>query len=213
MSRGPGRIQRAVLAHLQSEPYGRSALDGTPLFASVTELARTVYAVDEPDEPSDAQRSAIRRALRRLEDHHQVEVRRLGVGRTYTQRRAHPRHLYPRYEYQLAPCPGPEQDCPGCAAGDIARFEFDSEAVELFLYHFGNLPEATRQLWRATAHGWHWYPVQQPRPDTDYRAYPVEITELCARRALTPAEHTHAEEQLSAFIAPYVDAAHTPRNA
>jgi hypothetical protein len=54
-----------------------------------------------------------------------VEVRRLGVRRTYNQRRAHPRRTDPRYEYQLAPCRGPEQDCAGCAAGDMARFGFD----------------------------------------------------------------------------------------
>ncbi|WP_179023430.1 hypothetical protein [Streptomyces sp. IMTB 2501] len=36
MSRGLGRVQRAVLAYVLSEPGGRSNVDGTPLAASVT---------------------------------------------------------------------------------------------------------------------------------------------------------------------------------
>ncbi|WP_438289578.1 hypothetical protein [Streptomyces sp. HUAS TT7] len=155
-------------------------------------------------EPSDAQRAAVRRAVRSLQKQELIEVQRRGVGRAYRQRRAHPRRTYPRYEYQLAPCPGPEQDCSGCTVGDVARFDFDRDVVELFLHHFGDLTEANRQLGRATLRGWHWYSEEQPRPDSDYRTYKVEITELCARRALTADEHAHAEQQLGEHLAPYV---------
>ncbi|WP_369394866.1 hypothetical protein AB5J72_50880 [Streptomyces sp. CG1] len=44
------------------------------------------------EQPSDAQRAAVRRAVRRLEAGGHVEVHRLRVGRTYTQKRALPRH-------------------------------------------------------------------------------------------------------------------------
>ncbi|MEU0111495.1 hypothetical protein ABZ313_39960 [Streptomyces sp. NPDC006251] len=99
MSRGLGRVQRAVLAYVHSEPAGRSDVDGTPLAASVTGLARVVYGVEQP---SDAQRAAVRRAARRLEAAGHVEVHRLRVGRSYTQRRAHPRFCPPRYDQRLA---------------------------------------------------------------------------------------------------------------
>ncbi|MEW2121797.1 hypothetical protein AB0945_43110 [Streptomyces sp. NPDC005474] len=48
MSRGLGRVQRAVLAYVGSEPGGRSTIDGAPLAASVTGLARVAYGVDQP---------------------------------------------------------------------------------------------------------------------------------------------------------------------
>ncbi|WBO69552.1 hypothetical protein [Streptomyces camelliae] len=54
MSRGLGRVQRAVLAYVLSEPGSLSSVDGTPLAASVTGLARVVYGAEEP---SDAQRA------------------------------------------------------------------------------------------------------------------------------------------------------------
>lgn len=201
MSRGMGRVQRAVLAHLLNEPAGRSRVDGAPNLTPVSQLARVVYKVATP---SDAQRAAVRRAVRGLQKRQLIEVRRVGVGRTYRQRRAHPRRTYPRYEYHLAPCPGPGQGCAGCAAGDAARFDFDGEVVQLFLHHFGDLAEANRQLWRSTLHGYHWYPVQQPRPDSDYRTYDVEVTELCARRALTAEENARAEQQMHDYLAPFV---------
>ncbi|MEU2872987.1 hypothetical protein ABZ769_27950 [Streptomyces olivoreticuli] len=196
-----GKVQRAVLAHLRSEPAGRSRIDGAPNLTSVSQLARVVYVVTEP---SDAQRAAVRRAVRGLEVQELVEVHRRGVGRTYRQRRAHPRRTYPRYEYQLAPCPGPQEECAGCAVGDVARFDFARDAIELFLHHFGTLTEANQQLWRSILHGWHWYPIQQPRPETDYRTYEVEVTELCARRALSGDERDQAERQARAFLSPFV---------
>jgi hypothetical protein len=78
-------------------------VDGTPLATSVTGLARVIYGVEQP---SDAQRAAVRRAVRRLEAGGHVEVHRLCVGRTYTQQRAHPRFWPPRYDRRLAVCTG-----------------------------------------------------------------------------------------------------------
>ncbi len=195
-------MQRAVLAYVRSEPGGRSTIDGTPLAASITGLARVVYGVDQP---TDAQRAAIRRAVRRLEADGHVEVHRRPVGRTYTQQRAHPRFWPPRYDRRLAACTG-KDDCPGCEAGDRPSTYFTADVVAMFIEHYGTLTEADRQLWRATAHGWHLYPVLLPRPADDYRTYEVEITELCVRRVLTAEEHAEAEERAQAFVRPHVDA-------
>lgn len=195
-------MQRAVLAYVRSEPGGLSTVDGTSLAASVTGLARIVYEVEQP---TDAQRAAVRRAVRSLEAGGQVEVRRLRVGRTYTQQRAHPRFWPPRYDRRLAMCTG-KDDCPGCAAGDRPSTYFTADVVAMFIEHFGSLAEGDRQLWRATGHGWHLYPVPLPRPADDYRTYEVEITELCVRRALTAEEHAEAEQRAQAFIRPYTDA-------
>ncbi|MFE3412834.1 hypothetical protein ACFXMT_32290 [Streptomyces mirabilis] len=134
-----------------------------------------------------------------------VEVHRLRVGRTYTQQRAHPRFWPPRYDQRLAVCTG-KDGCPGCAAGDQPSMYFTADVVAMFIEHFGSLAEGDRQLWRATAHGWHLYPVPLPRPSDDYRTYEVEITELCVRRALTDEEHAQAEQRARAFIQPHVDA-------
>ncbi|MDW8478383.1 hypothetical protein R3L02_42305 [Streptomyces scabiei] len=201
MSRGLGRVQRAVLAYVRSEPGGLSAVDGTPLAASVTGLARVVYGAEQP---TDAQRAAVRRAVRRLEAGGHVEVHRLRVGRTYTQQRAHPRFWAPRYDRRLAVATG-KDGCPGCAAGDRPSTYFIADVVAMFIEHYGTLAEADRQLCRATAHGWHLYPVPLPRPADDYRSYEVEVTELCVRRALSDEEHAQAEQRAQAFIRPHVD--------
>ncbi|MFF4227401.1 hypothetical protein ACFYZH_31765 [Streptomyces abikoensis] len=195
-----------MLAFLRGEPGGRSELDGTPLFASVTTLARRVYAVEEP---TDAQRASVRRALRRLEASGLVELRRMGVGRSYRQRRAHPRRAVPRYEQRLAACTG--DGCEGCAAGDRASTYFTADVVAMFIDYFGTLPEADRELWRATARGWHLYSVPLPRPAEDYRTYPIEVTELCARRALSADEQERADQQLRDFLAPHVAAVRASR--
>ncbi len=200
-------MQRAVLACVRSEPGGRSDIDGTPLAASVTGLARIVYSAEQP---SDAQRAAVRRAVRRLEADGHVEVHRLRVGRTYTQQRAHPRFWPPRYDRRLAVCTG-KDDCPGCAAGDRPSLYFTADVVAMFIEHYGTLTEADRQLWRATAHGWHLYPVPLPPPADDYRRYEIEITELCVRRTLTDEEHTQAEHRLRTFLQPHVDAIRAAR--
>lgn len=54
----------------------------------------------------------------------------------------------------------------------------NADVVAMFLDHYGTLAKADRQLQRATAHGWHLYPVPLPRSADDYRTYEVEITEL-----------------------------------
>lgn len=195
-------MQWAVLAYVRSEPGGRSHFDGTPLAASVTGLARVVYGVEQP---SDAQRAAVRRAVRRLEAEGHVEVHRRRVGRTYTQQRAHPRFSPPRYDRRLAVCTG-KDGCQGCAAGDRPAMYFTADVVAMFIEHYGTLAKADRQLWRATAHGWHLYPVPLPRPADDYRTYDVEITELCVRRALTDEEHAQAEQRARAVLQPHVAA-------
>ncbi|MGW7674686.1 hypothetical protein ACWGJX_48115 [Streptomyces sp. NPDC054775] len=174
----------------------------TSVTASVTGLARVVYGVEQP---TDTQRAAVRRAIRRLEAGGHVEVHRLPVGRTYTQQRAHPRFWPPRYDRCLAVCTG-KDDCPGCAAGNRPSMYFTADVVAMFIEHYGSLAEGDRQLWRATAHGWHLYPVPLPRPADDYRTCEVEITELCVRRALTDEEHAQAEQRAQAFIRPYADA-------
>jgi hypothetical protein len=76
----------------------------------------------------------------------------------------------------------------------------------MFVDYFGTLKEADRQLWRATARGWHLYCVPLLRPTEDYRTYPIQVTELCARRALSNDERDRAEQQLRAFVAPHVAA-------
>lgn len=195
-------MQRAVLAYVRSEPGGLSAVDGTPLAASVTGLARVVYGVEQP---TDAQRAAVRRAVRRLEASGHVEVHRRPVGSTYTQQRAHPRFRPPRYDRRLVVCTG-KDDCLGCTAGDRPSMYFTADVVAMFIEHYGSLAEGDRQLWRATLYGWHLYPVPLSRPEDDYRTYEVEITELCVRRALTDEEHAQAEQRAQAFLQPHVDA-------
>ena len=54
MSRGHGRVQRAVLLELSSRP------------ATAYALARAVYRLDATQTPSEAQLVAVRRAIRRL---------------------------------------------------------------------------------------------------------------------------------------------------
>lgn len=47
---------------------------------------------------------------------------------------------------------------------------FDTDVVATFLDRYGTFAEADCQLWRATAHGWHLYPVPLPRPSDDFRS-------------------------------------------
>ncbi|WP_370424271.1 hypothetical protein AB8O64_36570 (plasmid) [Streptomyces sp. QH1-20] len=83
----------------------------------------------------------------------------------------------------------------------------------MFVDHFGTLLEADRELWRATVRGWHLYSVPLPRPAGDYRTYPIEITELCARRALSTDERARAEQQLRTFVAPHMAAVQALRGS
>ncbi|MFJ4429302.1 hypothetical protein [Streptomyces bobili] len=127
---------------MRSEPGGSSSIDGTPLAVSVTGLARVVYGVGQP---TDAQRAAVRRAVRRLEAGGHVEVHRLPVGRTYTQQRAHPRFWPPGYDRRPAVCTG-KDSCPVCAAGDRPSMYFDADVVAMFIEYYGSLAEGDRQL-------------------------------------------------------------------
>jgi hypothetical protein len=67
MSRGPGRVQNALLDWLSTDPkgtYGRAGSQSLgPVDASITEAARAVFGVSEP---TDAQRASVRRAARGL---------------------------------------------------------------------------------------------------------------------------------------------------
>ncbi|MEU0030900.1 hypothetical protein [Streptomyces sp. NPDC006335] len=108
------------------------------------------------------------------------------------------RHRLPRGE--------PERGQTAPRGGDQPSTYFTADVVAMFIEHYGSLAEGDRQLWRATAHGWHLYSVPLPRPADDYRTYEVEITELCVRRALTAEEHAEAEQRARAFIRPHVEA-------
>ncbi|MEU1519444.1 hypothetical protein ABZ490_46250 [Streptomyces sp. NPDC005811] len=145
-------MQRAVLAYVRSEPGGLSGLsglsgiDGTRLATSVTGLARVVYGAEEP---SDAQRAAVRRAVRRLEAGDHVEVHRLRVGRTYTQQRAHPHFWPPRYDRRLAVCIGKD----GCPVELDCHFESICESCTLFVTTIEFRPTLERQRDDAAAKG------------------------------------------------------------
>ncbi len=62
MSRGHGRIQRAILDYLATDPGGRSWL-GTPKAVS---LYRVTCAIFDVSQPTDSQRASVRRAARQL---------------------------------------------------------------------------------------------------------------------------------------------------
>jgi hypothetical protein len=62
VSRGPGRVQRALLDYLSTDPKG-TFMDTGPVDVSVTEAARAIFGAAEP---SDAQRASVRRAARGL---------------------------------------------------------------------------------------------------------------------------------------------------
>ncbi|MFG3296604.1 hypothetical protein ACGF3G_48480 [Streptomyces sp. NPDC048179] len=142
MSRGLGRVPRAVLAYVRSKPDGHSDIDDTPLPASVTGLARVVYGVEQP---TDAQRAAVRRTVRRLQAGGHIEAHRLHVGRTYTQQRAHPRFWPPRYDRRPAVCTG-KDGCPAYAASDRPPIYSTADVTAMFIEHYGTLTQANRQL-------------------------------------------------------------------
>ncbi|MGF1427501.1 hypothetical protein [Kitasatospora sp. LaBMicrA B282] len=123
MSRGLGRIQRAVLAHLATEPLGRSALTGLPAWSSVREIAAAVFGVERA---SEAQVASVRRAVRTLAAAGWIDYERLALeGVTYVQQRGVPRRPPPRWEARIEACTG--AGCPACAAGTYryAGWEMD----------------------------------------------------------------------------------------
>jgi hypothetical protein len=62
MSRGPGRIQQAVLGYLATDPAGHIA-GGAPDSVPVSAIAAVIFGTKTP---TDAQRSSVRRAIRTL---------------------------------------------------------------------------------------------------------------------------------------------------
>lgn len=62
MSRGPGRIQRAVLDYLNTSP-GRQNLQTGPDDVPLIAVTRAVFGTDQPTE---SQRATVRRAVRTL---------------------------------------------------------------------------------------------------------------------------------------------------
>jgi ferredoxin len=78
VSRGHGRVQRAVLECVE----GRSLESGFPAWVSVDDLCRYVH----DDEPTDAQRVSMRRAVRVLADAGDVQVVTGRVGEVERER-------------------------------------------------------------------------------------------------------------------------------
>jgi hypothetical protein len=62
MSRGPGRVQRAILNYLATDPAGYIA-GGAPDSVTVSAVAAVIFGTYRP---TDAQRSSVRRAVRQL---------------------------------------------------------------------------------------------------------------------------------------------------
>jgi len=97
MSRGRGRIERAILdAVAAAPPY-----DGLP----ISKLTAIVYATEQP---SRSQTVSLRRAVRRLEEQELVITRRDPAYPT-------PGRHYWRRTGRTIPCEG--DDCAYCAAG------------------------------------------------------------------------------------------------
>lgn len=61
MSRGPGKVQRAILGYLETDPDGAS-----PVGPMDVSLFRVTCAVFGTDEPTESQRASVRRAAWQL---------------------------------------------------------------------------------------------------------------------------------------------------
>ncbi|WBP91949.1 hypothetical protein [Kitasatospora cathayae] len=203
MSRGLGRVQQAVLAHLATEPLGRSPLTGLPVWEPVREIAAAVFHVPQA---SGAQLASVRRAVRTLAAADLVDHRRLALdGVTYVHQRGTPRRPVPRWEVRIEVCAG--AGCPACAAG---TFRYPGEAMSLdvinaLLEQNGYVPGQVEAFVRQ---GWHWNHYEIPGPQ---HRHPVTITvsEGCARRATTPQERAAGNRALDAYLARF--SARAPR--
>ena len=196
VSRGMGRIQRAVLAHLRAEPGGLSALTGLPGWVPVHQLAAAVYGVEAA---SDGQRASVRRPLRLLEAAGLVDVQRLALeGLTYTQQRGAPRHPVPVYgPWRIEVCAG--ADCEHCRAGRLKYpgTAMGMDVIDALLEQNGYIQG---QVQRFAREGWHW--VSHERPGAQRRrAVQVTISETCARRATTADERAAGDRALRAYVA------------
>ncbi|MEU1496974.1 hypothetical protein [Streptomyces sp. NPDC005732] len=103
MSRGHGRIERAILEAVDAAPFHA----GLP----ISQLAATVYVTDSP---SRSQTVSLRRALHRLEDQELVIARRDPAYPT-------PGRYYWRRTGRTIACEG--DACAYCAAGHPANGE------------------------------------------------------------------------------------------
>jgi DNA-binding transcriptional ArsR family regulator len=184
VSRGPGRIQRALLAHLLGEDAPVGPFAGEPGFEPVSALARRVFGVVEP---TDSQRASVRRALRSLAERGLVELERGPNGRTYGQRRR-------RRTRYLAACSG--RDCEWCET--TVRHRHPSTLVLEQLREISPTPD--RDVADAREFGFHEWRGSEW---TDFTLEPhrVDVTELHARRKPTAAETAAVDAAIGARIA------------
>ncbi|WP_042404781.1 hypothetical protein [Streptacidiphilus carbonis] len=194
-----------VLAHLASEPGGRSAVTGLPGWVAVRELAAAVFSVESA---SEGQRASVRRALRTLAAAGLVDVERLArEGFVYRQERGAPRFPVSRWEVRIEACGG--SGCPACAAGTV-RYPGEAmglDVIDALLEQNGYVPG---QVERFCRHGWHWIHHELPGPQRR-RSVEVTVSEGCARRATTEAERAEGERALRAHIAGFTARLHAPR--
>jgi hypothetical protein len=86
MSRGHGRIQRAILGYLATDPSGRYE-SGPPKHTSLYRVTSAIFGVSQP---TDSQRASVRRAATQLYRAGLIEMRQ-EWDRTYWRRRRYPK--------------------------------------------------------------------------------------------------------------------------
>jgi hypothetical protein len=145
VSRGRGRVQRAVLECVE----GPSLDSGFPAWVSVDELCRYVH----DDEPTDAQRVSMRRAVRLLADAGDVQIATGVVGETEQERRFESSGTFPcrgvdcfacspRWSYSISgPFTGRWDDHLPDVRGDLfKRDRADDLARDGRPWHYGSYP-------------------------------------------------------------------------
>jgi hypothetical protein len=91
MSRGLGRVQRAILDYLATDPSGRWDTSGFPIPTTVYRVTCAVFGVSQP---TDSQRASVRRAARQLHRAGLIRLQERTVWgelnrRTYLRRKAY----------------------------------------------------------------------------------------------------------------------------